>query len=362
MARFLSGLELSQRFFHEVAKPLLEAQFPDLGYSAALIGWGSEVLGYDNQQSTDHHWGPRFLLFLTPDDFRALQSRISQVFSAHLPYTFCGYSTHFDSPDGDQVRLPRAIASGPVNHLIHLDSTEYFFRWYLGIDPFQALETTAWLSLSEHKLLSVTRGAVFHDGLGELEPVRQRLAYYPHDVWLYLLACQWQKVAEEEAFVGRCSAVGDELGSRLIAGRLVYTLIKLCFLLEKTYAPYSKWLGTAFRSLQCASELAPILMQVVQATSYREREDHLAQAYTIVARLHNRLGVSDPVDDQVSPYHQRPYLVIHAENFAHSLWDQIQDESLKRLRFKGGSINQWVNSDEQISNAWFCQQLKPLYS
>ena len=190
MTQFMPGLELSQRFFDEVAQPILQTQFPTLCYSAALIGWGSEVLGYDDPQSTDHHWGPRFLLFLSPDDFRTSQSQISQVLSQQLPYTFCGYSTHFGSPDEDQVRFPQAIDSGPVDHLIHLDTIENFFDWYLGIDPLRAIPPLDWLSLSEPKLLSVTRGAVFHDGLGGLEQARQRLAYYPDDIWRYLLACQ----------------------------------------------------------------------------------------------------------------------------------------------------------------------------
>ncbi len=230
------------------------------------------------------------------------------------------------------------IASGPVHHLIHFDTTEHFFGCYLGINPLRDLETADWLSLSEQKLLSITSGAIFHDDLGELEPVRQYLAYYPNDVWLHLLACQWQKIAEEEVFVGRCSAVGDELGSRLIAARLVQTLMKLCFLLEKTYAPYSKWLGTAFKRLQCASELAPILMHIVQATTYSEREAHLAQAYMIVAGLHNRLGITEPLDTQVSPYHQRPYLVIHAKNFAQYLRTAFRMKTSKIFASEGDRL------------------------
>ena len=362
MARFVPGLELCQRFYEEAAQPILNAQFRGLHYSAALIGWGSEVLGYDDPQSTDHHWGPRFLLFLPSDDFHTLNTQISEALSAHLPYTFCGYSTHFGPPDEEAVRLPNMIESGPVQHLVHIDTIEHFFEWHLGIDPLQALSSADWLSLSEQKLLSVTRGAVFHDGLGKLEEIRHHLAYYPHDVWLYLLACQWQKIAEEEAFVGRCNAVGDELGSRLVAARLVHCLMKLCFLLEKTYAPYSKWLGTAFHHLQCASELTPILMDILQADAYPEREASLAQAYRIVARQHNALGIGDALEEEVSPYYQRPYLVIHAKTFAQSLWDCIADDTLKRLRFNGGSVNQLVESDDQVSNTWLCQQLRPLYS
>ena len=46
---------------------------------------------------------------------------------------------------------------------------------------------------------------MFHDGAGELTRTRARLAWYPRDVWLYLLACQWQRIGQEEAFPGRCA-------------------------------------------------------------------------------------------------------------------------------------------------------------
>jgi len=65
MPDFIPGLRLSELFYSEAAKPILDTFFPELSYSAALLGWGSEVLGYDDVQSSDHHWGPRFLLFLS---------------------------------------------------------------------------------------------------------------------------------------------------------------------------------------------------------------------------------------------------------------------------------------------------------
>src|SRR5919202_1893833 len=112
-----------------------------------------------------------------------------------------------------------------------------------------------WLTCSEHRLLACTSGKVFNDGLGELGPIRERIAYYPHDVWLYILATQWSKIAQEEAFVGRAGDVGDESGSRVVAARLVQYLMRLCFLFERRYAPYSKWFGTAFSRLNCAGQL-----------------------------------------------------------------------------------------------------------
>ena len=62
----ISGLELSRRFYWEAVRPLLDDYAPGLPHAAALIGPGSEVLGFDDLTSTDHHWGPRVLLFLAP--------------------------------------------------------------------------------------------------------------------------------------------------------------------------------------------------------------------------------------------------------------------------------------------------------
>jgi hypothetical protein len=57
---------------------------------------------------------------------------------------------------------------------------------------------------------------VHRDDDGELGGLRQHLAYFPQDVWLYKIACQWVRVGQEQAFVGRC---GDDIGSRIITAR-----------------------------------------------------------------------------------------------------------------------------------------------
>ena len=67
MTTFIPGIELSRLFFVEAVKPLLEASVPGLLYGAALLGSGSEVLGFDTEMSTDHDWGPRVdIFFVSP--------------------------------------------------------------------------------------------------------------------------------------------------------------------------------------------------------------------------------------------------------------------------------------------------------
>jgi hypothetical protein len=73
----------------------------------------------------------------------------------------------------------------------------------IGFDPRAGVGWLDWLATSSHQLAEVTGGEVFHDGLGELGPIRTALTWYPHDVWLYVLTSQWRRIAQEEAFVGR---------------------------------------------------------------------------------------------------------------------------------------------------------------
>jgi len=42
-----------------------------LSDAAGIIGSGSEVLGFDDEMSSDHHWGPRTMLFLSVDELKS---------------------------------------------------------------------------------------------------------------------------------------------------------------------------------------------------------------------------------------------------------------------------------------------------
>ena len=68
MTDFIPGLQLSEALYREAVAPILAREFPGLVYSAARIGFGSEVLGFDTVRSTDHEWVPRLLLFLSDAD------------------------------------------------------------------------------------------------------------------------------------------------------------------------------------------------------------------------------------------------------------------------------------------------------
>lgn len=51
----LNGLNLAGVFFQEIIEPIITDEFQALKYAAGLIGSGSEVLGFDDEMSADHH-------------------------------------------------------------------------------------------------------------------------------------------------------------------------------------------------------------------------------------------------------------------------------------------------------------------
>jgi hypothetical protein len=306
VADFVPGQELSRRFYLEQVRPLLDATLPGLPHAAALLGRGSEVLGFDDEMSRDHNWEPRVLLFLHDDDLARHGAALAETLRTGLPARF------HDQPTDHAIRTLRG-----------------WFRDQLEVDLDRELEARDWLALSEQQLRMVTAGAVYHDDVG-LRAVRDRLAYYPRDVWLYLMAAGWWRVHPEANLMGRAGSVGDELGSALIGSQLVHDLMRLCFLLERQYAPYSKWFGTAFSRLGCAAALSPVLWSALRAETWPERERALTAAYEQVAALHNGLQITPPVPTEVQQLWDRPFKVVWGD-FPEALTAAISDPAVQRI-------------------------------
>jgi hypothetical protein len=354
---FLSGLDLSEAFFTEAVAPLLETELPQLRYSCGLIGSGSEVLGFDDQMSSDHHWGPRALLFLSDADRGQIGPRITEFLACSLPREFRGYPTNFTDPDPNDsgTQMLEAKESGPINHRVEVWTIRDFFREYTGFDVRETLRPRHWLAIPQHKLRTITGGRVFRDDL-DLNKTRARFAYYPQDVWLYLLAAGWMRIEQEEHFVGRSGYVGDELGSAVIGARLVRDIMRLCFLMEKQYIPYPKWFGTAFKFLPSAAKLTPLLEAVFTSSSWKERQSYLSLAYQVLAGMLNSCAVTEPLPVTVEPFFVRPFFVISKGRFSAAIKKKIEDPEVKALASKRliGSVDLFSDSTDILSDScWF---------
>src|SRR5262250_606254 len=133
LSTFVKGLDLCEAFFQDIAQPILTTRFPSLRYSAGLLGYGSDVLGFDDALSTDHNWGPRFTLFLPEEHFDERKIQIMAAFAADFPHDYKGFSVHFSPPDWHDkgVRQPERIDQGRVDPLIEYHTVRSYFENYL---------------------------------------------------------------------------------------------------------------------------------------------------------------------------------------------------------------------------------------
>ncbi|MVO98077.1 DUF4037 domain-containing protein [Paenibacillus lutrae] len=319
----ITGVQLSQRFYDNYIVPRLSSAMPTLSYASALVGTGSEVLGFDTPMSRDHDWGPRVLIFVREADVSQREAIYAALHKA-APATFNGFPLEVDQT---------IVTTVPA----------YFGR-RLGLSPlrlFGGLELLDWLTIPAQTLAELTGGTVYRDDIGELTVVREHLSFYPPDVWLFLMASVWHRIGQEEHLMPRAGFAGDELGAALIASRLIRDVMSLCFLIERRYAPYPKWFGTAFRQLACADELLPHLQAAQNAKEWREREQALSTTYQIVAQMHNELQLTEPIEVKVNLFFDRPFSVIGGNRFADALVSKIKDSSLRKLAaFRFGGIDQ----------------------
>lgn len=349
MSEFVPALQIAGDFFNEVVKPILTESFPALEYGAALIGPGSEVLGLDTPMSMDHDWGLRLFIFLQKDDEGAHATQIASILSHTLPSTFRGCPVAIATlTTTSSVRSMEMLDAmdGPVKHHVVPLTVQRFCELHLGCMPLEGLSAAEWLSIPSHALGEVVKGAVYFDSTGEITELRKKLEWYPRDVYLYMLAAGWQRIGDEEHLMPRAGYVGSELGSSLIGSRLVRDVMSLCFLMERQYAPYAKWFGTSFSKLSCAAEMEPLLRRVQVAGCYEERQSALGEAYEVLAKMHNALGFTREMQVQVSYFYDRPWKVIHGEEFAQALVAEITDDDVKAIAKRSlvGSVSQWTDN------------------
>ena len=360
MAEFIKGLKLCEGFFNECAKPVIDKYFPDLQYSAGLIGYGSDVLGYDDAVSRDHMWGPRFYMFLRENDIDK-KDEIFNKFAEHLPYKYMGYSVNFTKPDPNDcgVQHSKFISSGKVNPLIFIQTFDEFLIDEIGTSDLENITPLDWLAFSEHRLLSLVSGKMFADKLN-IRQKTDKIKFYPDEVKLYLIASQWKIIASEQAFVKRCGEVGDESGSLIICARIAERLMRLCFLYKDTYAPYSKWFGTAFNKLNIDKNIKLKINAALKANNLTERENNLVEAQVFVADLHNASGITDKVDYNIESYFGRDIRVIFADRFVDATIEKLKGTGFENIPLIG-TMSQFGGLSDFADEKVYYEQIKRIY-
>jgi Domain of unknown function (DUF4037) len=332
----LAGIELSAAFHRDAVGPLLRRELPRLRYAAARLGSGSDVLGLDDAMSRDHDWGCRLTVLVDEAD-QAAVPLVQDLLAGRLPERFGGFPVRF-ATTWDAV----------VSHKVETATVGDFAASRLGVNPLHGLSVLDWLVLTGQSVLEVAAGQVYVDCTAELAVLRRELAWYPPGVERYLLGCGWQRLEQRMPMIGRTADTGQRLQSLLLSAGLVSDLMSLAFLVHRQWRPYEKWREAMFTRLPSAAELSGPLEAAATAADWHEREAAMATAIEVLLAVQRGQGLPTPAAGVVQ-FFDRPYRTVAGE-IADRLLAAVTDPLLSGLAVRAGSVDQWIDSVDVLSD------------
>ena len=255
----LQGLELSREFYIQCAAPAIAERFGERAcrVAAGLAGQGSDCLGFDDDISRDHDFGPGCCLWLTDNDFAAFGRELQEIYDS-LPNEFMGFSRNMTAQGSGRVGVM------PISR---------FYSQFTGC-PDVPPNDAAWLRIPEHFLAAATSGEVFFDEIGEFSRIRKALLpCYPRDVRFKKLAARVFVMGQAGQYnYGRIIKRGDGPAAMLALDEFIRAALSAVHLLNKRYMPYYKW---AFRSARMLPRLAEAVRELdsLCSASDAERQD-----------------------------------------------------------------------------------------
>lgn len=241
----IKGLELCRRYYEAFGKKMIAEKFPQYENRIAvgLVGKGSDCFGFDDAQSRDHDFGPRFVMWVTRDTYEKIGEALQQAYD-ELPRAFLGIERieTFHGRDRAGVMV-----------------IEDFYKRLTGIGDISDISVTTWLEVQEYGLAAAVNGEVFCDEEGIFTAWREKISeYYPKAVWYRRIAEECALFAQNGQYnLPRMRKRGQLVAAELAKAECVKHAMKLAFLLERKYAPHDKWL---FRSLQLLEEEEGLLV------------------------------------------------------------------------------------------------------
>lgn len=239
----MKGLELAEKYFEEVGKPMLLEKYPQYyeRMAVGLVGQGSECFGFDDEISRDHDFGPSFCIWLNEQDFQEIGVKINMDYE-RLPGEFMG--------------VPARVVSANGGGRVGAHEIGMFYQSFIGNRkaPENLLE---WLYIPEGYLATATNGKVFVDNLGEFSAIRGKLLeFYPEDVRKKKIAARAAVMAQSGQYnYARLMKRGEYVGASLALSEFIKNTISMVHLLNKRYMPFYKW---SFRSMTTLPKLKEV--------------------------------------------------------------------------------------------------------
>ena len=312
----MKGLQLARDYFEEFGLPMLKEEFPEvLPYLAAgMCGSGSQCLGYDDDISSDHDYGPGFIIFLPGEDIVSRRTAfLLERAYARLPREYQGYRTSLLSPVGGS----RCGVIRTFEFLMDKTGT-----------PDGNLSLRDWLTLPEQSLLEAVNGEIYFDHYGEISRIREQLSYFPEDIRRKKLAGNLLLMAQSGQYnYRRCLLHGETAAAQLAVHEFVRSAIRVVFLLNRRYQPYYKWAFRALRDLPVLSLLSVLFEYLLTTDNEAENAE---EKYNVIE------GIASDVIEVLIRESLTKAVCGDLEKHAYSVNDSVADAELRNMHILGG--------------------------
>lgn len=228
--------QMFEDFYYEYGEPMLQKKFPAFLDQIAIgkVGEGSECFGFDDEMSLDHDYGPGFCMWISRETYDKIGTFLQEEYNK-LPKTFRGI-TRKDMENG----------KGRVGVCV----IEDFYKRILGME--KAPETLSeWSQIEEFALATATNGWILKDTEGKFSEIRKRLLkYYPRQIWISKIAQTMYSISQYGQYnYGRMARRGDMVTAEQCRSGFIKSVMELLYLLNRTYAPYYKWIFKGLEKL-----------------------------------------------------------------------------------------------------------------
>lgn len=296
----ITGLTLCESYYETYGRKMIHEKFPEYEEQIAvgLVGEGSDCFGFDDEISRDHDFGPRFCMWLPDSVYEKIGEELQTEYE-NLPKEFMGFEKNPTIQGKDRCRVYRIGE---------------FYQQFLGIS--HAPQTVEeWRVIPEENLATAVNGKVFRDDLGEFTGIREQLlTYYPDALWRAKLAEHVVKMGQ----LGQCNYERmckrkEWVTAEVILGEYMKVTMETVYLLNRTYAPYYKWLHKGMNNLT----ILPEIMDIFNAIADMERRDErIPMTIEIVASLilaqlkEQKLIPEEPIADADTNYLEKYGVII----------------------------------------------------
>lgn len=304
---YASVMELCKAYYETYGAPMIQNEFTAYQNKIAvgLFGEGSECFGFDDEISLDHDCGPAFCMFVTRETYKEIGEALTKAYES-LPRIFAG-----------RMRQEMRYAKGRVGVVI---IEEFFQRLTGGIGIPETLEQ--WRNVPEYGLACLVNGDVFADPEGIVSKNRSKLMqYYPEQIWREKLAkCLMECAQTGQYNYARMMARKQGVTAQIVLAEYMKQIMQCIYLMNRTYAPYYKWIHEGMKQLPILPEVAYLLEALHDMPNQNEaweeydyhREvnpnDTIAMTIEIIATL-----VTDKLRELGLSKSTNPYLEVQAE-------------------------------------------------